>query len=277
MAWNPNLSYGNAADDFGGADYTEALIEVQSQGQQALVQRRKDILEWLRTKDAQAQVWKDNKWVEGGGKSSGLSERISSGAIGVEHGRNPGHVSGDPTQSQWFGHADYLAASAAGHSDKDIFDWIDQRQDKLRDANKKGGGGIYDTLASRVGAAEKEKSYTDAISGLKDSMTGWAGDITKSVGTQITGLESGMAKGLGSVADAIKAQSAEQAQYRADQADWRRKQEQMQLQQMHEARRKAKEKPVMQVLPGQTSYGGGGGGAGSFARKKRQTTGLNIA
>ena len=46
---------------------------------------------------------------------------------------------------------------------------------------------------------------------------------------------------------------------------------------IQEGRRQSREKPVMAVMPGATSYGGGGGGASAFARKKKQTTGLNIA
>ena len=107
-----------------------------------------------------------------------------------------------------------------------------------------------------------QSDWTSALGGLQDEVSG-----------QSEAFEAGM----GGVSDAIKAQTASEEKYRADQANWQRRQENMQQMMIQEGRRKAKEKPVMAIMPGQGAYGGGAGGASAFARKKKQTTGLNIA
>ena len=98
----------------------------------------------------------------------------------------------------------------------------------------------------------------------------WSANHTDKLGTAFE-------TGMGGVSDAITAQTASADKYRADQANWQRRQENMQQMMIQEGRRKAKEKPVMAVMPGQGAYGGGAGGASAFSRKKKQTTGLNIA
>jgi len=155
-----------------------------------------------------------------------------------------------------------MAGRAAGHSWSDFKGYLDKNLDKLGPSNVKGAGGLYDQVASEARFEGQQGDWLSALSGLQ-------GDIQ--------GQTEAFNTGMGGVSDAIKAQTESHEKYRADEMSWRRRAEQMQMMQMEEARRQSKAKPIVQVLPGASAFGGGGGGTGAFARKKKQTTGLNIS
>ena len=87
------------------------------------------------------------KPAESSGDSSGGSSGGSSDyQIGVS-AKNPDN----PGSENFFGGLDYDAAKAAGKSDREVLDFLNQNLDKLRRGNVPGGGGLYDQIASRVG------------------------------------------------------------------------------------------------------------------------------
>ena len=260
-SWSPKLSYGNREDRFGHQDYTGALKEVWDQGaegrQKKLMQRRKDVLAWMGDEANVDKIAEQNRL----GADGGLGSEIASGDLTWAHQGSAGSESKD-----WIGHADMYAGRAAGHSWGDIKDWMDSNPGKLRGANPKGQGGLYDQVAGEVRFEKQGQDWAESLGSLQEQM-----------GMNFTDLSGSFEEGMGGVSDAITAQTASEERYRADQQNWQRRQENMQQMMIQEGRRKSKEKPVMAVMPGASSYGGGGGGASSFARKKKQTTGLNIA
>ena len=268
MTWQPNLSYGLQGDKFGQRDYVGNLREVweadknpSAERQRKLMQRRRDMLSWIKANEDKVDM--DNR----PDISGGLHDRITQGKLawdwtGTQH--EDAEVS--ERGREHFGRSDELAARAAGHSWTDILGFLDENPDRLGEKNVKGAGGLYDEIA---GHAKLEKVNTDITSALGGLTEGWQ--------DQTDQLSGAFEKGMGGVSDAIRLQTQAEEKYRADQADWQRRQENMQQMMIQEGRRKAKEKPVMAVMPGASSYGGGAGGASAFARKKKQTTGLNIA
>ena len=276
MAWNPNLSYGASGDWFGHRDYSGNLKEVWdtmdagAERQKALMKRRQDILSWMGTEEGKSKIREHNQLgVEPrSDRSGGLGHRIASGDIteyfmgqNMEIDPETGKAHSDKTKD-YFGLPDLMHARASGKSWTDIFSHIDSNQNQLRAENVKGGGGLYDQIKTHANYEKQQGAWTDALGNLKTEMSGVSDTIKEE---------------MGGVAGAITAQTAAADKYRADQANWQRRQENMQQMMIQEGRRKAKEKPVMTVMPGASSYGGGGGGAAAFARKKKQTTGLNIA
>ena len=261
VRWNPNLSYGASPDKFGHQDYIGNLKTIWDQGadgrQKKLMQARKDMLSWMGKSENTDKIHESNRL----GVEGGLGSQIASGNL--THAM-PGV--GNPAGKDWFGHADLYAGRAAGHSWGDIQKYLDDNSGKLRDANVKGGGGLYDEVAAEARFEAQGQDWTESLGSLQEQM-----------GMNFTDLSGSFEEGMGGVSDAITAQTAAEERYRADQQNWQRRQENMQQMMIQEGRRQAKEKPVMAVMPGQGSYGGGGGGAAAFARKKKQTTGLNIA
>jgi len=53
---------------------------------------------------------------------------------------------------KYFGHADYSAALSSGHTNLEIFDWINNNFSKLSQGqkNQPGGGGLYDQIQQRA-------------------------------------------------------------------------------------------------------------------------------
>lgn len=265
MAYNPDLSYGGSGSKFGHQDYIGNLKSIWDQGgdgrQRKLMQARKDMLSWMGQAENVDKIADTNVL----SKEGGLGQQISAGEL--THVM-PGVT--NPEGKDWIGHADLYHGRASGHSYQDILSYLDQNPGKLRGNNPKGKGGLYDEVATEARFEKTTGDWTEALGGLQDQFTTGMQDQTD----QLSGA---FETGMGGVSDAITAQTASADKYRADQANWQRRQENMQQMMIQEGRRKAKEKPVMAVMPGASSYGGGGGGASSFARKKKQTTGLNIA
>ena len=261
VVWNPNLSYGASSNKFGHQDYIGNLQSIWDQGadgrQRKLMQARKDMLSWMGKAENLDKIHESNRL----GVEGGLGSQIASGDLTY---KMPGV--GNPEGSDWMGHADLYHARAAGHSYQDILSYLDSNSGKLRGNNPKGKGGLYDQVASEARFEQQAGDWADSLGSLQEEM-----------GLQFTDLSGSFEEGMGGVSDAITAQTAAEERYRADQQNWQRRQENMQQMMIQEGRRKAREKPVMAVMPGQGSYGGGGGGAAAFARKKKQTTGLNIA
>ena len=278
MVWNPNLSYGASGDWFGHRDYTGNLKEIWDandpgvERQKKLMQRRKDILSWMGQEGNQSKIRERNRL----GVEGGLGSIISSGdftkkLMGQNMDINP--ETGAPyseESAKWFGGADLMHSRASGKSWTDILGHLDANKGTLRLGNVPGGGGLYDEVKTQ---ANFEKTQKDLTGSWTDALTGLQGDISK----QTDQITDSFSTGMGGVSDAITAQTAAEERYRADQQNWQRRQENMQQMMIQEGRRQSREKPVMAVMPGATSYGGGGGGASAFARKKKQTTGLNIA
>ena len=265
MSWNPNLSYGASPDKFGHQDYIGNLQTIWDQGaegrQKKLMQARQNMLTWMGKAENTDKIHESNRL----GVEGGLGSQIASGNL--THAM-PGV--GNPAGKDWFGHADLYAGRAAGHSWGDIQKYLDDNSGKLRDANVKGGGGLYDQVAAEARFEAQGQDWAESLGSLQEQMGMNFTDLSDS-------MSSSFEQGMGGVSDAITAQTAAEERYRADQQNWQRRQENMQQMMIQEGRRQAKEKPVMAVMPGQGSYGGGGGGAAAFARKKKQTTGLNIA
>ena len=261
MSWQPDLSYGNRATHWGGQDYFQGLKKIWDQGgsnrQQNLKDYRTKVLDWMGKAENLDKIHEQNRL----GRGSGLGHDIATGDLTWNFQGSAGAGSKD-----WFGHADLLAGRAAGHSFGDIQKYLDANSGKLRLQNVKGGGGLYDQVAGEARFEQQGQDWTNSLSDLQEQM-----------GMNFTDLSGSFEEGMGGVSDAIKAQTQSEEKYRADQQNWQRRQENMQQMMIQEGRRKAREKPVMAVMPGASSYGGGGGGASSFARKKKQTTGLNIA
>jgi len=271
-SWNPDLSYGNRGDRFGHQDYTGALKEVWDQGaegrQRKLIQRRKDVLAWMGNEANIDKIAEQNRL----GAAGGLGSQIASGDLTWAHQGSAGSES-----KNWIGHADMYAGRAAGHSWGDIKDWMDENTGKLRGNNPEGKGGLYDQVATEARFEGQVGDFSDQLTEAQEDWTQQFSNIETNVSDMGTSISESFEEGMGGVSDAISAQTAAEERYRADQANWQRRQENMQQMMIQEGRRKAREKPVMAVMPGASSYGGGGGGASAFARKKKQTTGLNIA
>ena len=263
LSWNPDLKFGASKDKFGHQDYIGNLKDIWDANtpgedrQRKLMDYRKNVLDWMGREGNINKIHESNRL----GVEGGLGAQISSGAL--TH-RMPGV--GNPGGKDWIGHADLMAARAAGHSWGDFQSYLDSNTDKLRGSNPQGKGGLYDQVSSEARFEQTAGDWADSLGSLQEQM-----------GMNFTDLSGSMEEGMGGVSDAIKAQTASEEKYRADQQNWQRRQENMQQMMIQEGRRKAREKPVMAVMPGQGSYGGGGGGAAAFARKKKQTTGLNIA
>lgn len=60
--------------------------------------------------------------------------------ISTEYGESP----------FYFGGADYQEALKQGYTNKQILDWMNANADRLRGANVKGGGGLYDTVSNQA-------------------------------------------------------------------------------------------------------------------------------
>tara|TARA_R100000278_G_C5440004_1_gene153334 strand:+ start:13 stop:828 length:816 start_codon:yes stop_codon:yes gene_type:complete len=257
--WDPDLSYGRSADKFGHQDYIGNLKDIWDANtpgedrQKKLMDYRRNVLDWMGREGNINKIHESNRL----GVEGGLGAQIASGAL--TH-RMPGV--GNPGGKDWIGHADLMAARAAGHSWEDFLSYLDSNPDKLQGSNPKGKGGLYDQVATEVRFEGERSDWRDSFDSVTD---------------QMTASQAAFETGLQSVSDAIKAQTASTEKYQSQQDVWRRRQENMQQLQMQESRRARKDKPVIAVMPGSSSYGGGGGGAGAFARKKKQTTGLNIA
>ena len=130
--WKSIMSKGASADYFGHADYDEALKRGVS---------RKHVLQFL---DANPNLLRGGN-VKGGG---GLYDQISrTGQMAI------GPHFGDYTaegRKDYFGHADYRAAKAAGASDLQIQKYLQGNMGQLRGGNVQGGGGIYDLVDARA-------------------------------------------------------------------------------------------------------------------------------
>ena len=281
MSWQPNLSYGNRGDYFGGQDYFRGLKQIwDAEGasqdrQRKLMDYRSKVLDWMGKDENINKIHSSNRL----GAGSGMGHDIATGDHtwafqGVGRGTitdAEGNTRDTRSESaNWYGGADLMAARAAGHGWGDIKTYLDQNQSRLRLGNVKGAGGVYDQVASEARLEAQDRDWTSKLGGLQESFDEGMQEHTD----QLSGA---FETGMGGVSDAITAQTEAEQKYRADQANWQRRQENMQQMMIQEGRRKAREKPVMAVMPGASSYGGGGGGAAAFARKKKQTTGLNIA
>lgn len=254
--------YGASGDKFGHQDYFQQLKGIWDANdpgadrQRKLAQKRQDVLSWMKQEGNVDRIGEANRQ----GQQGGLFEQISKGDLTHEFvGKSAG-------SKDWIGHADLMAGRAAGHSWEDFKGYLDQNPNLLRMGNVKGAGGLYDQVSSEARMEGQQGDWLSALSGLKENF-----------GSAIEGQTEAFNTGMGGVSDAIKSQTESHEKYRADEMAWRRRAEQMQMQQMEEARRQSKAKPIVQVLPGASAFGGGGGGTGAFARKKKQTTGLNIS
>ena len=287
-SWNPDLSYGNKGDYFGAQDYFRGLKKIwdaegpSSGRQDKLVDYRRKVLDWMGQEENLGKIHSSNRL----GAGSGLGHDIAKG----EHtwnfqGTGRGTVTDEfgntkdtrHESADWYGDADMMAARAAGHDWTSIKGFLDENQGKLRLGNVKGAGGVYDKVATEARIEGQVGDFSDQLTEAQEDWTQQFSNIETNVSDMGTSISESFEEGMGGVSDAISAQTAAEERYRADQANWQRRQENMQQMMIQEGRRKAREKPVMAVMPGASSYGGGGGGASAFARKKKQTTGLNIA
>ncbi len=269
-----DLSFGFNKEKFGHRDYTGNLQKIWDAGsagrdrQQKLMAERQRMLSWMKDPGNQSKIAEVNR----PGQDGGLHSQIASDAftksfmgVGTEKDPEAGQFISDESKN-WFGHADLMHSRAAGRSWSDILGHLDANKSDLRLGNVPGKGGLYDEVKTQVNFEKQQGDWTSALGSLKDEF-----------GSAIQGQTDAFNTGMGGVSDAIKSQTQSNEKYRADEMAWRRRAEQMQMQQMEEARRQSKAKPIVQVLPGASAFGGGGGGTGAFARKKKQTTGLNIS
>ena len=130
--WKSIMSKGASADYFGHADYDEALKRGVS---------REKVLQYL---DKNPHLLRGSN-VKGGG---GLYDQISrTGQMAI------GPHFGDYTaegRKDYFGHADYRAARAAGASDLQIQKYLQGNMGQLRGGNVLGGGGLYDMVEAKA-------------------------------------------------------------------------------------------------------------------------------
>tara|TARA_R100000700_G_scaffold31752_1_gene38919 strand:+ start:122 stop:958 length:837 start_codon:yes stop_codon:yes gene_type:complete len=275
-----DLSFGASGDWFGHRDYTGNLKKIWDANdpgvdrQKKLMAERQKILSWMKDPANQSKIREHNQLGvdprdDGSG---GLGHRIASGDfskrfMGTNMDINPetGAAYSEASKN-YFGHADLMHSRASGHSWTDILGHLDANKGDLRMRNVPGGGGLYDEVKTQANFEKQTGDWISALGNLKDDF-----------GSAIQGQTEAFNTGMGGVSDAIKSQTESHEKYRADEMSWRRRAEQMQMMQMEEARRQSKAKPIVQVLPGASAFGGGGGGTGAFARKKKQTTGLNIS
>ena len=163
-----NISYGASSDKFGHQDYFQMLKSIWDTSdfdsrQQKLAQKRQDVLAWMKDPGNVDKIGEENRQ----GQQGGLFEQISSGDLTHKFsGKAAG--SGD-----WIGHADLYAGRAAGHSWGDIRRYLDQNTSKLRGGNVKGGGGLYDQVASEARfehtTNEQNKNWSDLIANMQTS------------------------------------------------------------------------------------------------------------
>ena len=250
--FNPRLDYGGSADLFGHKDYYESLREVQGEGDAALRQRRADIMGWLDTDAGQAALADKHKR----GVAGGLHAEIASGAIGTK-----GRIADANTSAgDWFGHADWLGARAAGHSNKSMKEWLDANTGKVRGRNVAGSGGLYDQIASGARLEDTHHDYRTSF-----------GEGIRQLTTDITDAWKKQDELYG---EKFKGFQKEQEKFQQESKDWQRRQQQL-TQQMQIAQMKAaKQKPVTTIMPPGTF--GGGMSAKSLSRKKSLVKSLNI-
>jgi len=269
-----DLSFGFGKDKFGHRDYTGNLKKIWDANdpgvdrQKKLMAERQRMLSWMKDPANQSKIAEKNRpGQEGGLHSQIASDAFGTNFMGLSEEKDPetGQYYSDSSKD-WFGAADLFHSRAAGRSWTDILGHLDTNPGQLRMGNVPGGGGLYDEVKTQANFEKQRGDWTSALGSLKDDF-----------GSAIQGQTDAFNTGMGGVSDAIKAQTESHEKYRADEMSWRRRAEQMQMQQMEEARRQSKAKPIVQVLPGASAFGGGGGGTGAFARKKKQTTGLNIS
>jgi len=96
--------------------------------------------------DSEIAAYLKNPNESGGGSSTGGG---GGGNSGGSSGYNFSAQYGQ--SSDFFGHKDYDAAKAGGASDAEIKSFLDKNLGLLRAGNVKGGGGLYDQIASRAG------------------------------------------------------------------------------------------------------------------------------
>ena len=259
MAWNEDLSYGNRDNFFGDQDYFQALKRVWDSGQagadrqRRLAQTRQDILSWMGQEGNQSKIDVTNRL----GEAGGLGQRIVSGDLTHVFQGAAGGSSKD-----WFGDADLWAGRAAGHSFTDIKDYLDQGA-PLRDRNVKGGGGLYDQVATE---ARFERQQSDTANAISETNTAIS-DLIGSMDTQF----------------------AQQTDFQRAQLDWQK--EESAKQREHEAMLLAEQRKVKTATPthvknpvSQLAIGPGKvaapQSASSLARKRLGSaplvTGLNI-
>ena len=130
--WKSIMSKGASADYFGHADYDEALKRGVS---------RDKVLQYLNKNPHLLR----GENVKGGG---GLYDQISkTGEMAI------GSHFGDYTaegRKDYFGHADYRAAQAAGATELQIQKYLQGNMGQLRGGNVQGGGGLYDLVDARA-------------------------------------------------------------------------------------------------------------------------------
>jgi len=188
-----NTSYGASGDWFGHRDYTGNLKEIWDatpageERQRKLMQRRQDILSWMGDSANESKIKEHNRLgiAPRDDGSGGLGQRIASGNLserfmGLNMDIDPETGAAFSEKSKnYFGHADLMHARASGHSWGDIQGYLDQNSSLLRDKNVKGGGGLYDEVATQSRfehtTQENNKNWSNLIEGLQtsfdDSMT----------------------------------------------------------------------------------------------------------
>jgi len=163
-----NISYGASPDKFGHQDYFQMLKSIWDTSdinsrQEKLAQKRQDVLAWMKDPGNVDKIGEANRQ----GQQGGLFDQISSGDLTHKFtGKAEG--SGD-----WIGHADLMAGRAAGHSWGDIKSYLDQNTSMLRGGNVRGGGGLYDQVASEARfehtTQQNNQNWSNLIEGLQTS------------------------------------------------------------------------------------------------------------
>ena len=263
-AWDKNISYGNRASHFGGADYGMALMNVGSRDRGALAHRRKEILDWLSTDEGQSKLADQHKR----GVAGGLYERIASGDQSWSFGQNPG---ANPGNRDYYGGVDYLHNLAIGKTDQEIADFAKANQSRFRLQNApEHQFGLYGQIQDR---AKQTQQYEGVFGQLGDAVTQASGDLNTRLSDMSSDFSGQLRKQREESREQMEQFAADQKAYERQQSAWQQRQtaatQQMQIQQM----KAMKQKPVMQIMP---TGGGGGMSAGSLAKKKKQITGLNI-
>jgi len=149
----PQIStrFGQDAKYFGGEDYRAAKQSGFSDADiKDFLNQNLDLLRGPNVPGGSSEIGQLLKPAESSGGSSGGSSNGSSGGSSDYQfstaAKNP-EIEGS---ENFFGGLDYEAAKAAGKTDREVLDFLNQNLGTLRRGNVPGGGGLYDQIAARV-------------------------------------------------------------------------------------------------------------------------------
>jgi len=148
----PQIStrFGQDATFFGGEDYRAAKQSGFSDADiKDFLNQNLDLVRGPNVPGGTSEIGQLLKPAESSSGSSGNSGGSSGGSSGYQLGTSAMNPDIEGSEN-FFGGLDYDAAKAAGKTDREVLDFLNQNLGTLRAGNVPGGGGLYDQIAARV-------------------------------------------------------------------------------------------------------------------------------